>query len=211
MARRLLAEDAADAAPDGAASPPASRRFSALRSRNFTLLWTGLIISNSGSWMQIVAVGWLVYELTNSPFYLGLVGFARAIPMMVLPPMGGVVADRVPRLKLLKVTQTLSFCLSLTLGLLVSFDVIRIWHILLLTFFAGTVNAFDQPTRQALLPDLVPREDLTNAIALNSSAWQGSALFGPTLAGAMVAWVGIAGAFYADAISFLAVVLALFM
>jgi predicted MFS family arabinose efflux permease len=111
----------------------------------------------------------------------------------------------------LKVTQTLSFCLSLTLGLLVSFDVIRIWHILLLTFFAGTVNAFDQPTRQALLPDLVPREDLTNAIALNSSAWQGSALFGPTLAGAMVAWVGIAGAFYADAISFLAVVLALFM
>src|SRR5947208_12177012 len=91
----------------------APRRFAALRNRNFTLLWSGLIISNSGSWMQIVAQGWLVYDLTRSPFMLGLVGLARAIPMILLPPFGGAIADRVPRLKLLKITQTLSLLLAL--------------------------------------------------------------------------------------------------
>ncbi len=189
----------------------ARARFAVLENRNFTLLWLGLIISNSGSWMQIVAQGWLVYKLTDSPFYLGLVGVSRAIPMIVLPPMGGVIADRLPRLKLLKVTQSMSFLLALPLGVLVSTHTVQIWHILALSFLSGAVNAFDQPTRQALLPDLVRREDLANAIALNSAAWQGSSTFGPTLAGLAVPVIGIAGAFYANAISFLAVVAALFM
>ncbi|MBI2759883.1 MAG: MFS transporter [Chloroflexi bacterium] len=187
------------------------RRFSALRNRNFALLWAGLLISNSGSWMQIVAQGWLVYTLTDSPFYLGLVGFSRAIPMIALPPMGGVIADRVPRLKLLKVTQSLSLLVACVLATLIALDVVQVWQVILCSFLSGAVNAFDQPTRQALLPDLVQREDMTNAIALNSAAWQGSALFGPSLAGATVAVIGVAGAFYANAASFLAVVVALFL
>jgi MFS family permease len=189
----------------------APRRFSALHNRNFALLWFGLIISNSGSWMQIVAQGWLVYDLTGSPLALGVTGFARAVPMIVLPPMGGVIADRVPRLKLLKVTQTASFLIALVLAVLVSTGLVEVWHIAALGLLSGAVNAFDQPTRQALLPDLVRREDMTSAIALNSAAWQGSALFGPTLAGATVSLTSIAGAFYVNAFSFLAVVVALFL
>lgn len=198
-------------APVAGQAVPSSRRFSALRNRNFALLWFGLIVSNSGSWMQIVAQGWLVYDLWQSPFYLGLVSFSRAVSMIVLPPMGGVVADRVPRLKLLKLTQSLSFLLALLLAVLVSAQVVQVWHIILITFLSGVVSAFDQPTRQALLPDLVRREDLTNAIALNSAAWQGAGFFGPALAGLTVALIGLAGAFYANALSYLAVVLALFL
>jgi MFS family permease len=195
----------------GDKSATQSGRLSVLRNRNFTLLWVGQIVSNAGSWMQIVAQGILVYQLTHSPFYLGFVGMARAVPMIILPPMGGVVADRLPRLKLLKVTQTLSLLLALILAVLISAHTVTIWQIVLISFLSGVVNAFDQPSRQALIPDLVEREDLAKAIALNSSAWQGAALFGPTLAGLTVAAVGIAGAFYANAISFLAVVIALFL
>jgi MFS family permease len=186
-------------------------RLSVLRNRNFTLLWIGQIVSNAGSWMQIVAQGILVYQLTHSPFYLGLVGTARAVPMIVLPPMGGVLADRFPRLKLLKVTQTVQLVIAFILAILISAHAIQMWHIVLGSFLSGAVNAFDQPSRQALIPDMVERDDLAKAIALNSSAWQGASLFGPALAGATVAAVGIAGAFYVNAISFIAVVLALFL
>ncbi len=185
-------------------------RLGVLRNRNFTILWAGVIVSNAGSWMQIVAQGYLVYQISGSPFLLGLVGMARAVPMIVLPPFGGMVADRVERLRLLKFTQTASFLVAFSQGLLVSFDVVEVWQLALIGFLAGTVNAFDQPSRQALLPDLVPRPQLAKAIALNSSAWQGSALFGPTLAGVTIAVVGVAGAFYANAFSFLAVVVALY-
>ncbi len=186
-------------------------KFSVLKNRNFTLMWGGLIISNSGSWMTLVGLGWLVYNLTGSSVALGLVGAARAVPMVVLPPMGGVVADRLPRLKLLKVTQTISCGLSLLLATLVATDLIQVWQIVVFSFLTGVVNAFDQPTRQALLPDLVRREDLTKAVALQSSAWQGSALFGPTLAGLTIATLGVAGAFFFDGVSFLVVVATLFM
>jgi MFS family permease len=206
------AEGAAPGAADEA-RPQAGpqRRFAALRNRNFALLWFGLIISNSGSWMQVVAQGWLVYELTGSPFYLGVVGFARAVSMIVLPPMGGVIADRVSRLQFLKVTQVASFLLALLLAILVSTGLVQVWQIIALSFLTGVVSAFDQPTRQALVPDLVRREDLTSAIALNSAAWQGAGLFGPALAGLTVALIGLSGAFYANAISYLAVVVAVFL
>lgn len=190
---------------------PAPRRFSALRNRNFALLWVGLIISNSGSWMQLVAQGLLVYDLTHSPFWLGVVGFARALPMIALPPMGGVIADRTQRLRLLKITQSLSLLVAAILATVVWLDIVQVWQIVVLGFLSGAVNAFDQPTRQALLPDLVKREDLTNAIALNSAAWQGSALVGPTLAGLVIAASSLAVAFYLNAVSFLAVVIALFL
>jgi len=161
--------------------------------------------------MQLVAQGWLVYDLTHSPFYLGVVGMARAIPMLVFPAMGGVIADRLPRLRWLKATQTASFVLALVLAVLIAADLVEIWQIVLFSFLSGLVNAFDQPTRQALLPDLVRREDLTKAIALNSSSWQGSSLFGPTLAGVAIATIGVSGAFFANAFGILAVVAALFL
>ncbi len=186
-------------------------RLAVLRNRNFTLLWVGQITANSGAWMQIVAQGWLVYDLTRSPFYLGVVGMARAIPMIVLPPMGGVIADRLPRLKLLKVTQTVMFLNALVLAVLVHTEAIQIWQIVVISFLSGALNSFDQPSRQALLPDLVRREDLAKAVALYSSAWQGAALFGPTLAGVTIAAVGMAGAFYANAFGFFGVIAALFL
>ena len=206
MADRAWGRNGAGATAEADARP---RRFSALRNRNFALLWSGSVISNSGSWMQIVAQGWLVYDLTGSPVYLGVTGMARAVPMMLLPPMGGVIADRVPRLKLLKVTQIVSLLLALLLAVLVSSDVIQIWQIVLLSFLSGAVHAFDQPSRQALLPDLVRPADMTNAIALNSAAWQGAALFGPTLAGATIAVFSLSVAFYANAASYLAVIAAI--
>jgi len=194
--------------PDRSTRPP---RLAALRHRNFALFWFASIVSNSGSWMQNVAQGWLVYNLTNSPFYLGLIAFARAVPLLVLPLIGGVVADRVPRIRLLKVTQTVSLTLALVLGVLVSTGLVRVWEIVLLSFLSGVVSSFDQPTQQALLPDLVPSEALAGAIALYSATWQGSALFGPALAGATIALVSLAGAFYLNAASYLAVVIALFL
>src|SRR5581483_4353411 len=190
---------------------PAGRRFAALHHRNFALLWVGLLISNAGSWMQIVAQGALVYDLSRSPLQLGAVAFARAVPMIVLPPMGGVIADRAPRMRLLKVTQSLSLLIALVLAVLVSAGLVTVWQIAFLGFLSGAVNAFDQPTRQALLPDLVRREDMTSAVALNSAAWQGAALFGPALAGVTIGWFGYSAAFYANAASFLAVVVALYL
>lgn len=202
---------AMEPAPAGLAGARRPRRLEALRHRNFALFWAASLISNSGTWMQLVAQGWLVYNMTNSPFYLGLVGFAKAAPILILPPIGGVVADRVPRLKLLKVTQTTSLLLAVILGVLVATHAVQVWEIILLSFLGGAVNAFDFPTQQALVPELLPRDDLASGIALNSVTWQGAALFGPALAGITVASISLAGAFYANAASYLAVVLALFM
>lgn len=204
MSNRIIPD-----APGSSQKP--NGRFSVLSNRNFTLLWIGSLVSNSGSWMQIVAQGWLVYQLTGSAFALGVVGIARAIPMVIFPPMGGVIADRFPRLKLLKTTQVINLVLGLLMAILTDIGLITVWQLVLLGFLGGLVNSFDQPTRQAMLPDLVRREDLTKAVALNSSAWQGAALFGPSIAGIAVATIGVAGAFYMNAVSFLAVVAALYL
>ncbi|MSQ27771.1 MAG: MFS transporter [Dehalococcoidia bacterium] len=187
------------------------KRFSALRHRNFMLLWVGSVISNSGSWMQIVAQGWLVYDLTHSAFQLGLVSMARAVPMIVLPPLGGVVADRMPRLRLMKVSQAASAIAALALAVLVGQRMAGVPELVLFSVISGVIAAFDAPTRQAVLPDLVPPEDVASAVALNSASWQGAAMVGPALAGVLVGLIGIAGAFYANAASFLAVVFALYL
>src|SRR6478736_2122128 len=124
----------------------AESRLAVFRNRNFTLLWTGSVISNSGSWMQMVAQGILVYELSHSPFILGAIGVARAIPFITLAPFGGVVADRVDRVKLLKFTQTAQFWLALLQAVLVAMGIVEIWQIALLGFFGALLNSFDQPT-----------------------------------------------------------------
>lgn len=185
-------------------------RYPALRHRNFVLIWSGLLVSNMGTWMQNVAQSWLIYKLTgNNPFYLGLLGLSFALPMIVVPPMGGALADRVDRVKLLYVTQTSSLLLAVLLATLTWLDLVQPWHILLTTFGGALLLAFDNPTRQALIPELVPRTDLLNALALNSATYTGAALVGPAIAGLLLDVVGAGWLFMGNAVSFLAVIGAL--
>jgi MFS family permease len=190
-------------------SPPRAR-YPALRHRNFTLIWSGLLVSNMGTWMQNVAQSWLIYKLTgNDPLYLGWLGLSFALPMIILPPVGGAVADRVDRIKLLYITQTCSLLLALLLALLTWAGAIQPWHIMLATFAGAALLAFDNPTRQALIPELVAREDLLNALSLNSATYTGAALVGPAIAGALLDVVGAGWLFMLNAVSYLAVIHAL--
>src|SRR5712692_3887482 len=181
----------------------------ALRFRDFRLLWTGSLISNIGTWMHIVAQGWLMYQLTDSPLYLGLVGLTRAVPLLAFPLVGGVVADRVSRLKVLYVTQSAALLLAAGLATATVLGVVQPWHILVFSFLNAAVLAFDNPARQAMLPDLVDRDDLMSAISLNSWAFNGATLVGPALAAALLPVVGVGGVFYVNAVSFGAVIVAL--
>jgi MFS family permease len=193
-----------------ATTSPRRARYPALRHRNFTLIWSGLLVSNMGTWMQNVAQSWLIYKLTgNDPLYLGWLGLSFAIPMIVAPPIGGMVADRVDRIRLLYITQTSSLLLAALLALLTWASAIRPWHILLTTFAGALLLAFDNPTRQALIPELVPREDLLNALSLNSATYTGAALVGPAIAGALLDVIGAGWLFMLNAVSFLAVIGAL--
>ena len=190
--------------------PPATQqRFAALRYRNFTLLWSGLIASNIGTWMQNVAVGWLILQLTNSALWLGLQGLCFAVPMIFLPLVGGAVADRVNRIKLLYITQSGPMVVAFILAWLTWQGRILPWHLLLATFLGGCFLAFDNPSRQALIPDMVQRNDLLNALSLNSATYNGAALVGPALAGALLVPLGAGWLFFINGVSFLAVIFAL--
>ena len=184
----------------------ASGAFAALQHRNFRLMWISLLVSNSGSWMQNVAQDYLVYDLTHRALDLGLVNLVRAIPLIVLPFFGGTIADRVDRRKLLITTQTLFALTAAILGVLVQMRIVQVWHVIALSFVSAVLLAVDQPARQALLPHLVPRKDFANAIALNSITFVGAAAIGPALAGPLVARVGLSSAFYLNALSFGAVI-----
>ena len=186
-------------------------RYPALRHRNFTLIWSGLLVSNMGTWMQNVAQSWLIYQLGNrDPLYLGLLGLSFAIPMIVVPPFGGVVADRVDRIKLLYVTQTCAALLAVILAILTWTNLIRPWHMLAISFLGALLLAFDNPTRQALIPELVPREDVMNALSLNSATYTGAALVGPAISGLLLDVVGAGWLFIGNALTFLAVLGALY-
>jgi MFS family permease len=181
----------------------------ALHHRDFRLLWMGSVVSNIGTWMHIVAQGWLMYQLTDSPLYLGLVGLMRAIPLLAFPLVGGVVADCVSRLTVLYVTQVAALLLAAGLATATVLGVVQPWHILVFSFLSAAVLAFDNPARQAMLPDLVGRDELMSAISLNSWAFNGAILVGPALAAALLPIVGIGGIFYLNAFSFGAVLIAL--
>jgi MFS family permease len=185
------------------------RRYAALHYRNFTLLWSGLIVSNMGTWMQNVANGWLVLQLTNSPLWLGLLGLSFAVPMIVIPPFAGAIVDRVNRVHLLYFTQSMQLVAAMVLAILTWGGVIRPWHILLGSFVEAALLAFDNPARQALIPDLVQPRDLLNALSLNSATYTGAALVGPALAGILLGPVGAGTLFFINGISFLAVLFAL--
>jgi MFS family permease len=194
---------------------PTARRaagpFAALHYRDFRLFWLGLFIGNIGTWMQMTAITWLLYEITNSPFQLGLNGLFRAVPSIALGLFGGTLADRYDRKRLMLATQVTSMLLALVLAVLAQTGAIQVWHIYLMTFLSAIVGTLDAPARQSLYPSLVPAAALPNAIALNSMLWKGTALLGPSLAGIAISAAGTDGAFYANAASFLAVVVALLL
>lgn len=180
--------------------------FRALRHRNFQLFFAGQFISLTGTWMQSVAQSWLVYRLTGSVVLLGLIGFAGQIPVFFIAPFGGAVADRFNRRKILVVTQSWAMLCAFILALLTLTGNIQTWHLFLLAFCFGLGNAFDIPTRQAFVSEMVGRDDLLNAIALNSSMFNGARIVGPAIAGILVAWVGEGWCFFGNAVSYIAVI-----
>jgi MFS family permease len=183
----------------------------ALRHRNFQLFFSGQLISLTGTWMQSVAQAWLVYSMTKSPLLLGSVGFASQIPVFLVAPFGGITADRMNRQRLIITTQTCAMILAGILAWLTLSGRVQVWHIFVLASLLGVVNAFDIPGRQAFLVDMVGKEDLMNAIALNSSMFNGARVVGPAIAGILVAKIGEGWCFAANSISYIAVIIGLLL
>lgn len=183
-----------------------SNTFRALQHRNFQLFFAGQFISLTGTWMQSVAQSWLVYRLTGSVLLLGLIGFASQIPVFLLAPIGGAFADRHNRQKILVLTQSAAMITALAMAILTLTGTIQVWHLFIFAVFFGLANAFDIPTRQAFVSDMVAKEDLLNAIALNSSMFNGARIVGPAIAGILVALVGEGWCFLGNAVSYLAVI-----
>jgi MFS family permease len=183
----------------------------ALRHRNFQLFFSGQLISLIGTWMQTVAQAWLVYRITGSSLLLGSVGFASQIPVFLFAPIGGIVADRHNRHRVVIGTQIAAMVLASILAALTLTRTVQVWHIFLLASLLGLVNAFDIPGRQSFLVDMVGKEDLMNAIALNSSMFNGARVIGPAIAGILVAKIGEGWCFFANAVSYIAVIAGLLM
>src|SRR2546421_3778648 len=168
--------------------------FRALQHRNFRLLWISLIVSSVGTWMQIVAQSLLILQITHgSALALGIVSLAQASSFFLFALIGGGVADRIDKRRFLLVTQSLSMLLAFTLGVLTITGLIQVWMIVVIAFCSGTVLSFDQPTRSSLVPMLVPRQDLMNAISLQSTVFNGAAVVGPALAGIAIGLLANAG------------------
>jgi MFS family permease len=180
-------------------------RFRALKHRNFRIFWTGQLVSVVGTWMQSVAQGWLMHRLTGSPFMLGLLGFCQFLPVTLLTLSAGVVVDRMDKRRLILITQTCALAQAITLAVVVTTGAVEPWMVLVLALVFGVINAFDLPARQSFLIEMVGKEDLSNAIALNSAAFNGARVIGPAIAGVLVATVGEAGCFWINAFSYIGV------
>lgn len=181
----------------------------ALQSREFRIFWFGQLVSLTGTWVQSVAQQWLVLKLTGSAFALGLVTTVQFTPLLLLSLIAGAVADRVPKRNLLLVTQLASALLAVLLGVLVATGTVRYWHVLVIAGTLGTINAFYTPARQAFVPELVKKEALLNAVALNSAIFNGARVIGPAVGGILVASLGLSLNFFLNAASFLAVIASL--
>lgn len=190
-------------------SPILQRVLSALTYRDFRVLWLGAFTSTVGTWMQKVAQSWLVFDLTKSSFYLGLDDFLGQLPILLFTLIGGVIADRHDRRRLLIGSQYVQMTTAFALAALVYWDRVTVWHILALSFTAGLAQAFGGPAYQSLIPSLVNKRDLPNAIALNSIQFNLARVFGPLLAGVTMATLGAAGCFSLNGLSFLVVIVAL--
>jgi len=188
---------------------PTSNALRVLSNKDYALYWVGLLVSATGSWMQNVAQGWLVFDLTGSKLYLGIVGAAGTLPMLFLTLPGGVIADRFNKRRITILTQSLAMIQALILGLLTVTGLVKPWHIVLLAAFMGLVNSLDVPARQAMTVEIVGREDLLSAVALNSSAFNGARILGPAIAGVIVGATGAGMCFLINAASYLAVIVSL--
>lgn len=195
--------------PTAVSTAARSAPFAPLRHRNFRLLWTGLVISNAGGWMQFTALGYLMDQLTRAPVYLGLLGLVQAVPRLLFAFLGGVLADRADRRQVLQVTNVVAMLSSAGLGVLTWLGLVQVWHLLLIAAFNSLVMSFDMPARQSLTPSLVDDGEVLQAVTLNSLAFNGSSVFGPALAGVVISLMGTHGAFLLNAVTYLAVLWAL--
>jgi MFS family permease len=186
-----------------------ARGFRALSHPNYRLYWFGQLVSLIGTWMQQVAQSWLILQLTGSAIDLGIVAALQTLPVLFISAFGGVLADRVPKRNLMVMTQTSQMLLALVLGALVSTHLVQVWHVYVLATLLGFSNAFDMPTRQSFMIEMVGREDLMSAVALQSMQFNAARIVGPALAGVAIAAIGLTASFYANAISFLPVIIGL--
>ena len=185
--------------------------FAALKHYNYRLWFVGQVVSLVGTWMQSTAQGYLIYQITHSPAYLGVVGFVGGAPSLLFTLFGGVIADRLPRRRLLVITQTSMMILAFILATLTFTHMVRPWHIIILAFLLGVANAFDAPARTSFVLELVDRETMTNAIALNSTMFNIATVVGPSVAGLTYAAIGPAWCFTLNGLSFIAVIIALLL
>lgn len=185
--------------------------FPAFESRNYRLYFTGQLVSLVGTWLQVVAEGWLVLQLTNSPLLIGLVAALAMVPSLLFSLFGGVIVDKFPKKKILLFTQYASMVLAIIYGLLTVFHLITIYEIMTLAFLLGTVNALDIPARQAFVVDLVGKDAIASAVALNSGMFNAARVVGPSIAGILIAYVGSGGAFIINGVSYIAAIIALYM
>lgn len=210
--RRADADPVAGAALGaGAAQSSARGTFRALRHRNYRLFFIGQSISLSGTWMQTVAQAWLVLELTDSKEALGTVVMLQFLPITLLVLLGGVIADRVPKRDFIVLTQSLAMLQAAALALLVWTGYVELWHVYILAVVLGLANAFDQPTRQAFIVEMVGKDDLINAVALNSGLFNAARLIGPAVGGVVISAFGVKTAFLINAISFIPVIAGLLL
>ncbi len=184
--------------------------FPAFKYKNYRLYFSGQLISLIGTWLQIVALGWLVLKMTNSAFWVGTVSALSTLPVLLFALFGGVIVDRFNKKKILYITQIIPMMLAFVLGFLTLFQKVNLVGVSVLAFLFGTVSALDNPARQAFVVEMVRREDLASAIALNSSIFNGARVIGPGIAGILIAAIGIGGTFIINGISFIAVIIALF-
>ncbi|MHB8626206.1 MAG: MFS transporter [Aggregatilineales bacterium] len=208
MSGKTRAIDAPLVATDSLSAKPGT--FAALRYYNFRLYFGGQLVSTSGTWMQTVAQSALVFDLTQSALWLGIVACAAGLPSLLLSPFAGVIVERVPRRRILVFTQSAQMILAFALSALVLTQVVQVWHIVVLALLLGMTNAIDAPARQAFVIDMVGREDLSSGIALNSLMFNLSRVVGPTAAGLALATVGAGWCFFLNGASFLAVIVSLF-
>jgi MFS family permease len=187
------------------------RTLRSLRHRNFRLLLEGALVSSSGDFMQNVAQSWLVWHVSRSPVAIGVIAFFDTLPRLLVGAVGGAIADRFDRRRVLMITQSLAMVQAIIYWLLVQFDLIQLWHIAVLAFFLGMVNTINQTARQSLVNSLVPKEELLNAIGLQSSVFNFSKILGPSLGGVIIAWISIAGCFLVNALSFIYLIFNLYL
>ncbi|MGH2374074.1 MAG: MFS transporter [bacterium] len=202
---------ASEAAPITAGVRGPRSAFALLANRNFRLLWTGMLVSHIGSWMQFTALGYLIDQLTRAPIYLGLLGLSQAIPRLLFVFLGGVAADRLDRRRVLLVTNAVLMASAGLLAVLAHTGRIQVWHILAIGAFNSLTNSFDMPARQSMVPTLVGEHQLMSALSLNSMAFQGAGMFGPSLGGVLIATVGVSGCFFVNTLTYIAVLAALLM